>query len=146
MGLLDFFKSFGSKAERDKAQQDLGNALTSLDIDVAIGAHQNWKDRLALYLDGNSTEDLRPEVICHDDRCDLGKWVHNNGKKFYGDEVVFQRLVGDHAAFHRAAGDVVGLYKNKGERDARRVLTSDFDLYSLRVIDGLEQLERRVKQ
>ena len=49
-GLLDFFKSFGSKAERDKAQQDLGNALTSLDIDVAIGAHQNWKDRLALYL------------------------------------------------------------------------------------------------
>ncbi|MCE1183853.1 MAG: CZB domain-containing protein [Rhodocyclales bacterium] len=142
MALFNFFKklSFFSGRSTEGLQEE------DLDFQKWIAAHRNWRQRLVSYIDGSSREVLDEHAICHDDRCDLGKWVHSNGKKFYGDEAVFQRLVGDHAAFHRAAGDVVGLYKTKGEKDARRVLSSDFDLCSLRVIDGLEQLERRVKQ
>ena len=56
MGFLDFFKNFGSKADQDKARQDVNKALTELDVDVAIGAHKNWKNRLTSYLEGKSSE------------------------------------------------------------------------------------------
>lgn len=126
MGLLDFFKSFGSKAERDKAQQDLGNALTSLDIDVAIGAHQNWKDRLALYLDGNSTEDLRPEVICHDDRCDLGKWIYSDGQKQLSQYAMFSELRAVHKMFHQQASSVVALQQSGKHADSKALLDGEY--------------------
>ena len=46
--------------------------LSEIDIDTAIAAHENWKLRLQNVLDGKSAEDLRPELVCRDDRCDLG--------------------------------------------------------------------------
>lgn len=141
MALFDFFR----KLSFFKGRSTEGLREEDLDFQKWIGAHRNWRQRLVAYIDGTSGETLDEAVICRDDRCDLGKWIHGNGTKFYGGEVPFQRLVGDHAAFHRAAGEVVGLFKASGEKEARRTLTGDFDLCSMRVIDGLEQLERRVK-
>jgi hypothetical protein len=37
--------------------------LSEIDIDTAIAAHENWKLRLQNVLDGNSAEDLRPELV-----------------------------------------------------------------------------------
>lgn len=141
MGFLDFFKSFGSKAERDKAQSDVSKALTSLDIDVAIGAHRNWKDRLVIYLDGNSTEDLRPEVICHDDRCDLGKWIHSDGQKQLGQYAMFSELRAVHKMFHQQASSVVALHQS-GKRDAAKwLLEGEYDKTSERIIRRLQDLK-----
>ncbi len=141
MAFFDMFRSFSFFKGRstDGLQED------DLNFQKWIEAHRQWRLRLQSYLDGRSQEQLDETAICHDNRCELGKWIHSNGQKFYGDEATFQRLTSDHAAFHRAAGDVVSVYKSKGDRDARRVLNGDFDLCSMRVIEGLEQLERRVK-
>lgn len=141
MGLLDLFKLFGSKAERIKAQQDVGKALTSLDIDVAIGAHQNWKARLALYLEGKSTEDLRPEVICHDDRCDLGKWIHSDGQKQLGQYAMFAELRAVHKIFHQHASSVVALQNAGKHADAKALLDGEYAKTSERVIRRLKDLK-----
>ncbi len=117
-----------------------------LDFSKWITAHRDWRHRLVAYIEGASNEQLDEHAICHDNRCDLGKWIHGNGKKFYGDEAVFQRLQEDHAAFHRAAGEVVSQFKSGGEKEARRVLNGDFDMRSMHVVNGLEQLERKISQ
>lgn len=142
MAFFDLFK----KLAFFKGRSTEGLQEEDLDFQKWVSAHRNWRQRLIAYIEGNSQETLDEHVICHDDRCDLGKWIHGNGQRFYGEEPPFQRLVNDHAAFHRSAGDVVSLFKSKGEKEARRTLTGDFDLCSMRVIDGLSQLERRVKQ
>ena len=141
MGFLDFFKSFGSKAEQDKAKQDVNKALTSLDIDVAIGAHQNWKDRLVVYLDGKSTEDLRPEVICHDDRCDLGKWIHSDGQKQLGQYAMFSELRAVHKMFHQQASSVVALHQAGKRTDAKALLDGEYTKTSDRIVRRLKDLK-----
>jgi hypothetical protein len=141
MGLLDFFKSFGSKAEQDKAREDVNKALTALDIDVAIGAHQNWKDRLLTYLEGRSTEDLRPEVICHDDRCDLGKWIHADGQKQLGQYSMFAELRAVHKMFHQQASSVVALHQAGKHESAKSLLEGDYSKTSERIIRRLKDLK-----
>ena len=79
MGFFDFFRksdAVSSNANEDdhsvdvdrEAQESFERATKLLDIDIAIMAHENWNLRLQSYLQGNSTEDLRPEVVCCDDR------------------------------------------------------------------------------
>lgn len=142
MAFFDFFRkfSFFSGRSTEGLQED------DLDFRKWIMAHRDWRRRLVDYIDGTSQESLDETVICHDDRCDLGKWIHGNGGKFYGSEALFQQLIKDHAAFHRCAGTIVGLHKQNDVKQARRTLDGDFDLHSVRVVNALESLERRVKQ
>lgn len=142
MALFDMFRSFAFF----KGRATEGLQEDDLNFQKWIEAHRQWRQRLQAYLEGRSQEQLDETAICQDNRCELGQWIHSNGQKYYGDQATFQRLTCDHAAFHRSAGDVVSTFKNKGDRDARRVLNGEFDLCSMRVIDDLEQLERRVKQ
>lgn len=141
MALFDFFKkmSFFSGRSTEGLQEE------DLDFQKWIAAHRDWRRRLLAYIDGVSDEKLDETVICHDNRCDLGKWIHGNGGKFYGGEAVFQQLQQDHAAFHRSAGEVVSQFKQQGEKHARRTLNGEFDLHSMHVVSGLEQLEQQVK-
>lgn len=86
MGFFDFFRSSDtdtrlSMDEEKNAQNAFMAASHSLDIDVAIAAHENWKTRLGAFITGTSTESFRPEVICCDDQCDLGKWIYQDGEK-----------------------------------------------------------------
>jgi len=141
VGFLDFFKSFGSKADQDKARQDVNKALTELDIDVAIGAHKNWKDRLTNYLEGNSSEDLRPEVICHDDRCDLGKWIHSDGQRQLGQYPMFTELRAVHKMFHQQASSVVALHQAGKVDAAKWLLDGEYTKTSTRIIRRLEDLK-----
>lgn len=141
MALFDFFRKLAFFQGRNtEGLQD-----EDLDFQKWIAAHRDWRRRLVAFIDGQSTEPLDETVICCDDRCDLGKWIHGNGKQFYEGENSFRQLRDDHAAFHRAAGDVVGKYKANDERQARRTLNGEFELRSMQVIAGLEKLERRVK-
>lgn len=141
MALFDFFRKFSFFKDRstDGLHED------DLNFQKWISIHSDWRRRLLEYIDGIGSEELDENLICHDNRCELGKWIHGNGSKFYGGESIFQRLQLDHAAFHRSAGKVVSLFKNHDERHARRTLNSEFDLHSMHVVSALEQLERRVK-
>ncbi|MGE5757587.1 MAG: CZB domain-containing protein, partial [Sideroxydans sp.] len=73
----------------------------------AVLAHTAWKRRLFEFLEGQSREELHPGKICVDHLCVLGKWIHSDGKRHFGDEPEFIKLVEEHAKFHAHAASVV---------------------------------------
>jgi methyl-accepting chemotaxis protein len=76
-----------------------------MDFDHCIEAHVRWKSRLATYLK-RPDHSLDPAATAQDSSCDLGKWLHADGRRFAGSPD-YARLVAEHGRFHRAAGDVI---------------------------------------
>lgn len=71
----------------------------------AITAHALWKMKLTNYIkkpDGS----LKPSEIEPDNRCELGKWLHGEGKK-HSASAEYKQLVEIHAKFHKAAANIV---------------------------------------
>lgn len=141
MALFDFFKRFAFFKGRDTQ----GLQEEDLDFGKWVNAHRDWRRRLTEYIEGHSNEALDENVICLDNRCDLGKWIHGNGTRFYGNVDTFTELQRHHAQFHLCAGEVVRTHKTQGADMARRLVRTDFDRYSLMVISDLELLEKKVK-
>lgn len=141
MALFDFLRRFSFFKGRDTA------GLKEEDLDFAkwINAHRDWRRRLTNYIQGASQEELDENVVCLDNRCDLGKWIYGNGGHFYGEIDIFRRLRDHHTDFHRSAGKVVRIYKSDGRDAATKALHTDFDMFSLKVVKNLETLEREVK-
>ena len=140
-----FRRLFGASAKEEGAglERDVGSAVrdTGLDVQAALMAHMNWKLRLETYLDGRSTEDLRPEVICFDDRCDLGKWIHGPGQQRLGRLPGFADLREKHRMFHYCASNVVSLAQSGKQEEARRLLKGTYENFSQQVCDDLTQLQ-----
>ena len=116
--------------------------LAEIDIDTAIAAHENWKLRLQNYLDGKSSEDLKPEVVCQDDRCDLGKWLHGAGKMRLGAYPAFSVLIARHKYFHVQASTVVALSQAGNRKMAAHALESSYRHASSQVMLLLKELKR----
>ena len=125
MGFFSFF--FGSDEhqlddeQRKAAEAAASRATRSLDIDVAIMAHENWKLRLESCLHGTSHEHLTAEKVGCDDACDLGKWIYGDGEQHLGKYATFTELRNSHRQFHQAAANVLTL-ANSGHRDEAEVL------------------------
>jgi hypothetical protein len=76
-----------------------------MNIDEAIGAHTRWKLKLSAYL-LHPDHSLDPATVAQDQRCDLGQWIHGEGRK-YASLPEIKTLEADHARFHKAASNVV---------------------------------------
>jgi aerotaxis receptor len=141
MGLFDFTRGISFFQGKDT------EGLTQDDIDFAkwVAAHRNWRRRLSDYVHGSSREEFDENVVCRDDCCELGAWIHGNGHRFYGQLPVFGKLHDYNADFHRRAGHVVRVFKIEGRHAATKALHTEFDLASLQVIEHLESLEHEVK-
>lgn len=77
-----------------------------MDFEKAILAHRHWKEKLNQYLakpDGS----LSASEIAEDSRCELGKWIHGEGKKVAARFPEYEHLRAEHARFHQAAADVI---------------------------------------
>lgn len=116
--------------------------LSEIDIDTAIAAHENWKLRLQNYLNGNSTENLQAEVVCLDDRCDLGKWLHGPGGQRLGKYPAFSVLVARHKYFHLQASTVVALAQANDKDQATKTLEGSYRHASTQVVLLLKELKR----
>ena len=112
-----------------------------LDVDAAIAAEESWKVRLDAYLAGKSTEDFRPEVICFDDRCELGKWLYGPGRARLGKYTSFKLLVAEHKNFHYHAANVVSFVESGRLDKAVTLLTTDFERSSARVVELLNLMK-----
>lgn len=145
MSFFDFFKFDSHSKETEQAKQEAQAALIkaaeSLNIDVAIMAHENWKLRLETYLAGKSEENLRPEVVCCDERCDLGKWIHGDGEAHLGQYMTFQDLKATHKMFHYTASNVVTLSQAGKPDEAKALLHGEFNKLSTSVKRRLGDLK-----
>ncbi len=148
--MFGFLKSFfGGTQSKDSKEELLAvqSALASgIDIEAAIAAHLNWKVRLNSYLQGTSDEVLKPDVICFDNRCDLGKWIYSTGQERLGRFPGFTALVGHHKMFHYAASNVVSLVQSGKHEDARKMLKGSYETSSNAVIGDLEMMRKMVEK
>jgi Chemoreceptor zinc-binding domain len=120
------------------------SALSDLDMHVALSEHGNWKNRLQAYLDGHSKEVFDANVICFDDRCDLGKWIHSTGKARLGHHPGFTALMSHHKMFHFAASNIVAL-RNRGKTaEANAMLHGQFSQFSKSVQNDLNTLHSAI--
>jgi hypothetical protein len=109
-----------------------------------IGAHVMWKQRLTAFLAGNSTEQLDPEAIRHDDRCALGKWIYGDGKSM-SELPRYEEVRGLHAQFHQFAAEVVTLHLGGNTTEAESLLQGDYSRLSEKLKHRLIGLSQQVK-
>jgi len=153
MNLRDFFQE--RKASTDKLPPSLSvpgaidehARIGCLDFVAAIEAHRKWKARLTDFIEGRSEETLDPAVICQDDKCALGKWIHGEGKTFCGHLPRFHQLKADHAEFHIHAAEVVRLaQKGHSVQAMKYALEGPFSEYSLKTQFSLSRLYAEMSQ
>jgi Chemoreceptor zinc-binding domain len=138
---------FGSFWGSGKPQSEIDvarHALNDLDIQAAITAHENWKNRLQDYLNGTSQEVFDANVVCFDNRCELGKWIHGSGKAKLGKYPGFTALMSHHKMFHFAASNIVALQSRGKTAEADVILKGQFAQFSKSVMGDLNALSGMV--
>lgn len=93
-----------------------------MDLDTASQTHVAWKVKLRAAI--SKQESLDARTIGADNCCELGKWLHGEGKTRYGRLGSYGDCVAKHAAFHRAAGAVAEVINRKDFGKAQAMLES----------------------
>lgn len=96
--------------------------IADFDFDKAIEAHRQWKVKLRKAI--ADREKLDANLICRDDQCPLGKWIHGPGGRRWGSKPSFTELTKHHANFHIAAGEVARKINAGQFVDAERLVSS----------------------
>lgn len=115
-----------------------------IDITEAINAHMKWKARLQRCLDGTSDEKLDPMVICRDDQCALGKWIHGPAANHFRGDEEFNILRADHAQFHYVASNVVHKVQQSDHASAMTIFNGEYVQSSRKVIHALTELNKQL--
>jgi hypothetical protein len=120
------------------------NIKEEINILDAINAHIRWKIRLESYLNGTSEEKLDPNIICRDDQCVLGKWIHGPALKHFHDDEGLTNLRDHHAQFHVIAGDVVAKMQANDKTAAEKLLKGEYMNASRIVVRDLTELNKQL--
>ncbi|WP_430421803.1 CZB domain-containing protein [Phenylobacterium sp.] len=91
-----------------------------MNLDNAITAHAEWKMKLRGAID--RCESVDADSIAADNCCELGRWLHGDGRRACGASPVFKDVVAKHAVFHRAAGRVAREINARNYDVARKLL------------------------
>jgi hypothetical protein len=138
-----FSKLFG---QDDGQRANIQAAIRSeIDIGECVVAHMKWKGRLQSYVEGTSEEMLDPMVICRDDQCALGKWIHGPALTYFHSDKSFHQLRSNHAQFHFVAGNVVKMVQENNRKGAEGVLSSEYARVSRNVIRDLGELNKHLE-
>ena len=140
-----FSRLFGQDDRDDGSKAEIRKTIRSeINIVECIDAHMKWKGRLQSYLDGSSKEQLDPMVICRDDQCVLGKWIHGPALKYFHGNEDFQKLRSDHANFHYVAGSVVKKAQDNDLAGSEALLKNEYARASRDVIQDLTELNKQL--
>lgn len=112
----------------------------------AINAHILWKIRLEKYLNGTSEEKLDPKVICLDNQCKLGKWIHGTAQEHFQDDESLVYLRDEHAKFHVFASHIVSSVQANNPGAAQEIFDGDYKYTSRKVIFALTELSKHIQQ
>lgn len=132
---------FGLSNVGVKVKEQIREEINLMD---AVQAHVKWKVRLQDYLNGTSTEKLDPMIICRDDQCVLGKWIHGPALKHFHEDATFHQLRADHAQFHFIAGNVVKHVQDNERAAAEALMDGDYKQASHKVVHALTELNRHL--
>ena len=91
-----------------------------MDLSHAIEKHAEWKVRFRTAM--LKHESMDAETIGKDNCCELGKWLHAQGRAMFSWLGAYPECVSAHAAFHREAGKVAEAINAKRFSDAEALL------------------------
>jgi Chemoreceptor zinc-binding domain len=109
----------------------------------AINGHVKCKVHLQNYLEGRLKEQLDPMVICLDDRCVLGKWIHGPAFKHFHENPTFYQLRAFHAQMHVIAGNVIKHVLANERTAAEALMEEKYKEASRKVVKALAELNQR---
>ena len=133
-------------SEMGLAAETVALVLVEIDVDIAISAHENWKERLQSVLDGQPSYFLHTDVACHDNYCDLGKWLHGAGGQRFLRYPAFIALLSWHRDFHIEAARVLAHAQAGDMEKAREILGGSYHRASSQVILLLKELKRSLRR
>lgn len=115
-----------------------------MDLDEAIKKHSDWKTKFRAAI--AKKEKLDAELICMDDKCDLGKWLHGPAKTNLRTSPSYQSCVQKHAEFHKEASKVAKLINGEKFTDAEAALGGNtaYGAASNGVIMAIQTLKREL--
>lgn len=100
-----------------------------MNFDTEIAAHINWKVRLNAFLKGFSNEVFESDKVCKDNLCELGKWIHTEGKALERFSA-YTELLKQHAHFHICAAEVIKTFEAGNKVTATSLLEGEFAIAS----------------
>ncbi len=127
MGLFDWVKkkpTAGALAELEVEYDK--EELAGLNLKQVMDGHTAWKDKLQKVLGGAGTEQIDISVVSQDNQCTLGKWIHEEGKHFYGGLPEYAALREAHADFHLSVGEVLIKHRDGNQDHARQLFDTRF--------------------
>lgn len=131
-----FSELFGSEKKKEINDE--------IDVSEAAAAHVSWKLRLQKYLDGTSEEKLDADIVCRDDQCKLGAWIHGTAQKHFDGAEAFHALLTDHAKFHQLAGEIVRHAHANDTASAHALMEGEYKHVSHKVIMALTELNNEL--
>ncbi|MDR3368811.1 CZB domain-containing protein [Rhodoferax sp.] len=120
--------------------------LNEIDLDTAIAVHEGWKRQLQNHLNGQPDDNFCQEIVCLDDQCDLGQWLHGPATERLGQYPLFSVLIARHKYFHEQAGTVLALAHAGKREDALKVMEGGYRHASVQVILQLKALKRGLRR
>jgi methyl-accepting chemotaxis protein len=105
-------ETFFSKMEENG---QLNKENIKFNFDLIVLMHRNWLIQLRAFLDDRK-DDLKATSEDHL-KCDLGRWIYGDGKKFSESET-YKTLEDQHKKFHIAAGQIIKLKINDNKPQA----------------------------
>ena len=78
-----------------------------MNLDEAVKKHIEWRAKFRLAI--VKKEQMDAATISKDNCCEVGKWLHGEGKSRWAGKPEFQRALDRHKAFHAEAGKVAQL-------------------------------------
>ena len=108
----------------------------------AIVAHEEW---VVTFRQAIASAEIFDVVsISADDACDLGRWLHGEGKRLFGNLPIYTRCVATHTLFHREAAKVATAINGKHLVDAECMLAAHtpFSEASRALADAIVQLQQ----
>ena len=91
-----------------------------MDLVSAIAKHTEWKTKFRGAI--TKKEQMDVATISKDNCCELGKWLHGEGKTQYGRLASHAECMQKHAAFHVEAGKVASAINAKKYTEAEAML------------------------
>lgn len=78
-----------------------------MNLDEAVQKHAGWKIKFRSAI--SKKEQLDAATISKDNCCEVGQWLHGEGRARYGTKPEFQKARDKHKLFHAEAGKIANL-------------------------------------
>ncbi len=135
------FTLFDSSKKTQAKRTTTNQADEEIDFDKMVAAHLAWRDRLQSYVEGRGDK-LDHALVCRDDACALGKWIHGPGKSFVR-EREYDQLLDQHAQFHLCAGEVVKAVDDGKKELAEHLILGKYRHQANQTVSAIRMMRER---